>query len=94
MPSFVVETYVDGGDQDRFAIDVDGMRALAAKVGDAGQYRHIRSYFVPSDEMGFHVVEADSQETVIRLAEAAGIDVERIVSAVGVDPRDDAANPG
>jgi hypothetical protein len=92
MPSYVVETYVDGGDQDRFAMDVDGMRALAARVGDSGQYRHVRSYFMPTDEMGFHVVEADSPETVIRLAKAAGIDVERIVSAVGVDPREDAGD--
>jgi hypothetical protein len=36
--------------------------------------------------LGFHVVEADSAEAVVRLAKLAGIHVERIVSAVGIDP--------
>ena len=95
MPSYVVETYIEEGDRDRFAIDVAGIRsAAAAMAAEDGEVHHVRSYIYPSDEMGFHVVEADSAETVIRLAKAAGIDVERVVSAVGVDPREDATDVG
>jgi hypothetical protein len=36
--------------------------------------------------MGFHVVEADTAEDVVRVAELAGIEVERIVEAIGVGP--------
>jgi hypothetical protein len=93
MPSYVVETYVEGGDQGRFAIDVEGMRSAAAGMAAAnGEVQHVRSYIYPSDEMGFHVVDADSAETVHLVANAAGIDVERIVSVVGVDPREGAGD--
>ena len=47
---------------------------------------HVRSYLVPSDEMGVHVVEADGVEAVRQLSKLAGIEVERIVAAVAVDP--------
>jgi soluble P-type ATPase len=95
MPSYVVETYVEEGDRERFAIDVAGIRSAVATmaVGDS-VVQHVRSYIYPSDEMGFHVVVADSEETVARLAKAAGIDVERIVSAIGIDPREGAGDGG
>ena len=87
MASFVVETYLPQGDADRFAIDVDELRAaVEAIVLVGGQVHHVRSYVVPSDEMGFHVVEADCAEDVVRLATLARIDVERIVEAIGVGP--------
>lgn len=90
MASFVVETYVPQGDPDRFASDVDGLRAAAAVLDD--QVHHVRSYLVPSDEMGFHEIEASSAEDVARITTLARIDVERIVEAVGVVPGR-AANP-
>lgn len=94
MASFVVETYVPLGNADRFAIDVDGIRAAAATVVTAdGHVHHVRSYLVPSDEMGFHVVEAMNAEDVSRMAELAHIDVERIVEAVGVSPGDAGRDP-
>jgi len=87
MTSFVVETYVPSGDPERFAVDVEGIRLAAeAIVVVDGQVHHVRSYLVPSDEMGFHVVEADSAEDVMRVTKLAGIEVERIVKAIGVGP--------
>ena len=87
MASFVVETFVPGGSQDRFAADVDGIRLAAeAHVAVEGRVHHVRSYLVPGDEMGFHVIEADSIELVARVTETAGIEVERIVEAVSVEP--------
>lgn len=87
MTSFVVETYVPSGDRERFAVDVDGIRIAAeAIVVVDGRVHHVRSYLVPSDEMGFHVVEAESAEDVRRVTQLAGIEVERIVETVGVGP--------
>jgi hypothetical protein len=86
MASFVVETYVPQSDAERFATDVDGIRAAVGAVGVDGKVHHVRSYFVPSDEMGFHVVEADNAEDVVRVTKLASIEVERIVEAIGVGP--------
>ena len=86
MASFLVETYIRQGDRDSFAIAVSGLRSALELHALDGQVRHVRSYLVPSDEMGVHVVESDSADAVKRLAKLAGIEVERIVSAVGVEP--------
>lgn len=87
MASFFVETYVPPGDHAKFSTDVEGLRAaLEAIAATDGQVHHVRSYLVPSDEMGIHVVEADSAEAVLRLATLAGLEVERIVPAIGGTP--------
>ena len=92
MASFLVETYVGQGDRERFADAVEALRAaLAARVDPDTRVRYVRSYLVPNDEMGVHVVEADDVEAVSQLAKRAGIEVERIVSAIGVDPREGSA---
>ena len=83
MTSFVVETFVPAGNGERFAVDVDGLRRAASASG--GGVRHIRSYLVPGDEMGFHLVDAVTVDEVARLASRAGIEPERIVVAVRVD---------
>jgi len=83
MASFVVETYVPDGDRERFTVDVDGIRAATKAVGVAPVH-HLRSYLVPSDEMAFHVVEADSADDVERVTHLARIEVERIVRVIGV----------
>ncbi|MBI2763597.1 MAG: hypothetical protein HYX54_07600 [Chloroflexi bacterium] len=87
MASFVVETYVPQGDQERFAADVDGIRLAAeAIIVVDGQVHHVRSYLVPGDEMGFHLLEAGSAEAVERVVAKAGIEAERVVEAIGIDP--------
>lgn len=87
MASFLVETHIPQGDRDRFTVAVDGVReALEAMNVLEHRVEHVRSYLVPSDEMGVHMFEADSAEAVRRLVNLAGIEVERIVAAVAVDP--------
>ena len=71
MTSFVVETFVPSGNDDRFALDVQGLRHAASAVG--GGVRHIRSYLVPDDEMGFHLIEAGTASDVELVASRAGI---------------------
>ena len=83
VTSFVLETYVPDGSAERFDVDVDGLRR-AAGIDAAGDVRHVASYLVPTDEMGYHLVEARSTSDVERVARRAGIEAERIVEAVDV----------
>jgi hypothetical protein len=95
MASFIVETYVPPGDPERFATELERLRASLVKVAATdGQVNHVRSYLVPSDEMGVHVVEAESAGAVIRLAKLAGIEVERIVPAIAGQDRRDVGQTG
>lgn len=87
MASFLVETHVAQGGREQFACAVDELRSALTEMAVLdSEVRLVRSYMVPSDELGFHVIEADSAEAVVRLAKLAGIEVERIVSAIGIDP--------
>lgn len=88
VASFVVETYVPSADQERFAAEIDGIRDASAVVvvGD-GIVHHVRSYLVPADEMGFHVLDAERIEDVTRVVGLAGIETERIVEAIGIRDR-------
>jgi uncharacterized protein DUF4242 len=47
--------------------------------------RWLRSYFVPDDEVCFHVIEADSAEAALTLGELAGLSPERVVRAESSD---------
>ena len=63
MVSFLVETFIAQGDRDRFTVAVDGLRAALEAMNELEHHvEHVRSYLVPSDEMGVHVVEANSVE--------------------------------
>ncbi len=87
MASFLVESYAPRLGADGLELIVTRARAAAESLGGSdGRVRHVRSYLVPGDEMGFHVVEADSAEDVVRVARLAKIEVERIVEAIGVGP--------
>ena len=55
----------------------------AAKLAQAGApVRLVRSVAVPGDEMCFLFFEADSAETVGRVAEAGGLAFDRVVEAL------------
>ena len=45
--------------------------------------RYVRSFYVPQDEMAFHVVEAPSIEATVELSRRAGLSPERIVETEG-----------
>ena len=85
MASFVVETFVPQEDPDRFVADVRSLRAAVRAAPRApGRPRYLRSYLVPADAMGFHVIEAETADEVQRMATLAHLEVERIVTAVSV----------
>jgi hypothetical protein len=85
MPSFVVETFVPTEGRERFARSVEDLRAASDRSRDRIGVRHVRSFLVPDDEMGFHVLEARTVTDVTRVTDAAGIEVERVVEVVTVD---------
>jgi hypothetical protein len=90
MPNYVVETYVPSGDATRLSSDVEGIRQATERTAapEGGRVHHLRSYLVPTDEMGFHIVDAERREDVERLMAEAGIDIERVVESIGIEPRD------
>ena len=88
MASFVVETFVPVEARERFARSIEDLRSATGQRSDARPVRHVRSFLVPEDEMGFHVLEAPAASDVARLTAAAGIEVERVVEVVRVDGPD------
>ncbi len=85
MACFLVETYVARIHGEGFARTVSSVREAADELRASGlRIRHVRSYAVPEDETWFHVFEAASVDGVIRATALAGIDVDRVVEAIGV----------
>ncbi len=85
MACFLVETYVSHAQGDAFARAVSLIREAADELRASGlRIRHARSYAVPEDETWFHVFEADSEEGVIRATAIAGVEVDRVVEAIGM----------
>ena len=86
MGSFVVETFVAQSDRHRFEDRVRRLEAAAAStLAGPHRVRHVRSYLMPADAMGFHVMEAESAEDVARVTTLANIEVERIGTVITVD---------
>lgn len=79
MPSFIVETYVP-------RLTSNGLDRLVHRLARAAAgtpVDHLRSYFVPEDEMCMHVLASPSAEAVRAVARIAGLEIERIVQSVG-----------
>jgi hypothetical protein len=88
MPSYVVETFVPADRREGFERTVAELRAACDADRTSprrGRVRHVRSFLMPGDEMGFHVLEAAAATRVAAVTEAAGIEFERVVEVVTVD---------
>ena len=84
MPTFVVEAYEARG---RGAEALSGLeeraRAAAAELSRSGsRVRHVRTTFLPEDELCLHVFEASSREAVLEAARRAGLPDARVTEAV------------
>jgi hypothetical protein len=79
MPSFILETYVTR--LSASGLDELVERAKQATTGTA--VSHLRSYFVPEDDMCMHVFDGPSVAAVQAIADSAGLETERIVHSVG-----------
>ncbi len=86
MATFLIETYLSRTRAADLEAARSSLRAVAADArGDARAnvppVRYIRSFYVPEDEMAFHVVEASSIAAAMAVSQRAGLSPERIVEA-------------
>jgi hypothetical protein len=89
MPNFVVERYRPSSDPDSLSTVADRLAAGARRVSvDGGSVRYVDTIFLPGDETCLHLFEADSEAEVRAVARQAGIDIDRIVPAEQIGPRE------
>jgi hypothetical protein len=85
MPSYLVEGFLPRSRAAELTEQVAHVRDTAAALSaDGTPVRHVRSSFLPADELFLHVLEAESPEAAGEAITRAGIDAERIVEAVPV----------
>lgn len=79
MPSFIIETYVAR----LTPSGLDGLVQRLRRAAVGTSVDHLRSYFVPEDEMCMHVLAGPSVAAIQEIADTAGLEIERIVQSVG-----------
>ena len=85
MPSYLIEGYLPRSRAGELSETVARIRTAAGELTAEGTpVRHVRSSFVPADELFLHVVEAPSVEAAGELTRRAGIGPEHISEAVPV----------
>lgn len=83
MPNYLVESYLPRGREDELShAALRAGRVAAALRAEGRHVRHLRSTFLPADEICVHLFEADSAALVDEASRRAGIPSERIVEAV------------
>lgn len=82
MATYVIETYLSRTSTGELEATTSRLRAaiVAASTGER-PVKYVRSFFVPGDEICFHVVEGPSVASIVELSRAAGLSPERIVEA-------------
>jgi hypothetical protein len=85
MPSYLVDGYLPRSRSGELAELSARLRAAAEELTAEGTaVRHVRSSFLPADELFLHLIEAESAEAAGEASRRAGIAPERIVEAVSV----------
>ena len=81
MPSYLIEGYLPRSRASELAdAAVRLRRAVDALAAEGVQVRHVRSSFIPSDELFLHVLEAESAEAAGDATRRAGIAPERMTT--------------
>jgi hypothetical protein len=87
MPSYLIESYLPRSRSDELAADIGRLRRATESLAAEGtRVRHLRSTFLPDDELCLHLLEADSAATVGEASRRAAIEPARVVQAVPVAP--------
>jgi hypothetical protein len=85
MPSYLIESYLPRSRSAELRAVVARLRrATESLTAEGTQVRHVRSTFVPDDELCLHLIEAESAEAAGEASRRAGMTPERIVEAVSV----------
>jgi hypothetical protein len=85
MPNYLVDGYLPRSRSGELAELIARLREAAeALTAEGTEVRHVRSSFLPADELLLHLMEAESAEAAGEATRRAGIAPERIVEAVPV----------
>jgi len=85
MPNYLVDGYLPRSRSGELAELIARLRAAAERLSAEGApVRHVRSSFLPADELCLHLIEAESPEAAGEATRRAGMAPERIVEAVSV----------
>ena len=83
MPSYLIEGYLPRSRSAGLTESVARLRCAAKALSAEGTpVRHLRSSFLPADELFHHLVEAESAEAAIDAIKRAGIAPDRITEEV------------
>src|SRR5436309_2023782 len=85
VPRYLVEAYLADSPAAREGIHEQADRAATLGRG----VRHVRTTFLPTDEVALHVFEAPSLDELRRAGECAALHYERIVEAVESSTREE-----
>ena len=85
MPSYLVEGFLSRSRASELTDAVARVRRAAEELSAEGRpVRHVRSSFLPADELFLHVLEAESLDAVREATRRADVAPERIVESVPV----------
>jgi hypothetical protein len=89
MPSYLIESYLPRSRSGELRAVADRLRrATESLTAEGARVRHLRSTFVPQDELCLHLLEADTAATVGEASRRAAIEPARVLQAVPVVPSD------
>jgi hypothetical protein len=89
MPSYLIESYLPRSHSGELRAVVDRLRrATESLTAEGTRVRHLRSTFVPNDELCLHLLEAESATAVGEASRRAAIEPARVVQAQPVAPSD------
>jgi hypothetical protein len=89
MPSYLIESYLPRSRSGELPAVVSRLRRATEMLHAEGTHvRHVRSTFVPADELCLHLLEAESATTVGEASRRAAIEPARVVQALSVASTD------
>ena len=87
MPSYLIESYFPRSRSGELPAVVDRLRrATESLTAEGAPVRHLRSTFLPSDELCLHLFEAESEAMVGEASRRAAIEPARVVQAISDAP--------
>ena len=87
MPSYLIESYLPRSRSGELPAVVDRLRrATESLTAEGVPVRHLRSTFLPGDELCLHLFAAESEATVGEASRRAAIEPARVVQAISDAP--------
>jgi hypothetical protein len=89
MPTYLIESYLPRSRAGELPAEVNRLRHATETLTSEGTHvRHLRSTFLPTDELCLHLLEAESAATVGEASRRAAIEPARVVQALAVATTD------